>query len=80
MEVSLVFYFENARGGREREAEGRRTHETAQVFCSIGRKRILAGDGWVEVLGLPVLAGIVILLALETVNRNVSDTFYSDCV
>lgn len=50
-----------------------RTHKTAQVLCSIGRKRILAGDGWVEVLGLPVLAGIVVLLALETVDRSVTD-------
>lgn len=56
-----------------------RTHETAQVLCSIGRKRILAGDGWVEFLGLPVLAGIVVLLALETVEM-VSDAFYNDPV
>ena len=71
--------------GRGRDGEGgvesrgwirrRRTHETAQVLCSVSRKRILAGDGWVEVLGLPVLAGIVVLLALETVARSVSDTF-----
>lgn len=64
--------------GREGEGEGRRTHETAQVLCSVGRKRILAGDGWVKVLGLPVLAGIVVLLALETVDISVSNTFSSD--
>ena len=55
--------------GREGDGEGRRTHETAQVLCSVGRKRILAGDGWVEVLRLPVLAGIVVLFALETVGK-----------
>lgn len=64
--------------GRGLLAEGR-THKTAQVLCSISRKRILAGDGWVEVLGLPVLAGIVVLLALETVDRSVSDVLAMCC-
>ena len=48
------------------------------MLCSVGGKRILAGDGWVEILGLPVLAGIVVLLALETVDISVSNTFSSD--
>lgn len=48
------------------------------MLCSVSGERILARDGRVELLGLPVLAGIIVLLTLETFERSVSDTFYSD--
>ena len=51
------------------------TYEAGQVLNAVGFKGGVTGDGWVWVWTLPVLANLVVLLALKPIDENVNQAF-----